>query len=132
MLPVTWETIRVALHVLAATIWVGGQLTLAALVPAIRQVSPEATRVAARRFAAVAWVAYAVLAATGVWNVAAVWPGVAGAYRTTLVVKISVVVLSGVTALAHQRARGPAALAVFSALSALSALLAVFLGVLLG
>ena len=32
MLPVTWATVRVFLHVLAATIWVGGQLTLAGLV----------------------------------------------------------------------------------------------------
>ena len=30
------ETLRLFLHVLAATIWVGGQLTLAALVPALR------------------------------------------------------------------------------------------------
>jgi len=31
-----WETIRLFLHVLAATVWVGGQITLAALVPALR------------------------------------------------------------------------------------------------
>lgn len=29
----SWDTIRLFLHVLAATIWVGGQITLAALVP---------------------------------------------------------------------------------------------------
>ena len=28
-----WDDIRVALHILAATVWVGGQITLAALVP---------------------------------------------------------------------------------------------------
>ena len=32
MLAVSWDTIRLFLHVLAATIWVGGQLVLAALV----------------------------------------------------------------------------------------------------
>ena len=31
MLTVSWDTIRLFLHVLAATIWVGGQLVLAAL-----------------------------------------------------------------------------------------------------
>lgn len=31
MLTVSWTTIRLFLHVLAATIWVGGQLTLPAL-----------------------------------------------------------------------------------------------------
>jgi len=29
MLPVSWDTIRLTLHVLAATVWVGGQFTLA-------------------------------------------------------------------------------------------------------
>ena len=33
MLAVSWDTVRLFLHVLAATIWVGGQLVLAALVP---------------------------------------------------------------------------------------------------
>ena len=33
MLSVNWDTIRLFVHVLAAAIWVGGQLTLAALVP---------------------------------------------------------------------------------------------------
>jgi uncharacterized membrane protein len=37
MLPVSWDTIRLFLHVLAATVWVGGQLTLAALVPVLRR-----------------------------------------------------------------------------------------------
>ncbi len=31
MLAVSWDTVRLFLHVLAATIWVGGQLALAAL-----------------------------------------------------------------------------------------------------
>jgi uncharacterized membrane protein len=31
MLSVNWDTIRLFLHVLAATVWVGGQITLAAL-----------------------------------------------------------------------------------------------------
>ena len=41
MLPVSWGTIRLTLHVLAATIWVGGQLTLAALVPALDASGPR-------------------------------------------------------------------------------------------
>lgn len=36
MLPAGWDTVRMFVHVLAATVWVGGQLTLAALVPALR------------------------------------------------------------------------------------------------
>ena len=37
MLAVSWDTIRLFLHVLAATIWVGGQLVLAVLVPVLRR-----------------------------------------------------------------------------------------------
>ncbi len=50
-------------------------------------------RAAARRFNQVAWIAFAVLIVTGIWNVAAVWPAVShsGSYRDTLIVKLSVV-----------------------------------------
>jgi putative copper export protein len=72
MLAVSWDTIRLFLHVLAATVWVGGQLTLAALVPVLRRLGAEIPRAAARRFNQVAWPAFAVLIVTGVWNVIAV------------------------------------------------------------
>ena len=64
---------------------------------------------------------------------AAVSPGVShGAhYRATLIVKLVVVGVSGVTAALHARARGKAGLAVFGALTGLSALGALFLGILL-
>ena len=55
MLTATWATIRVFLHVLAATIWVGGQLTLAGLVPGLRALGDDAPRRVARRFNAIAW-----------------------------------------------------------------------------
>ena len=58
MIAVSWDTVRLFLHVLAATIWVGGQLTLAALVPALRGFGREVTREAARRFNLVAWPAF--------------------------------------------------------------------------
>jgi len=47
------------------------------------------------------------------------------------VVKLIVVVISGVTAALHARARNPRWIAVFGALTGLSALAALFLGVLL-
>lgn len=131
MLGVSWTTVRLFLHVLAATVWVGGQLTLAALVPSLRRLGGEATRVAARRFSQVAWPAFAVLVATGVWNIAAERDEVTGRYRTTLVVKLVVVLVAGVAAAVHARSRRPAALAVFGALSGAAALAALFLGILL-
>ena len=132
MLAVSWDTIRLFLHVLAATIWVGGQITLAALVPVLRKFGAEVPGAVARRFNQVAWPAFAVLIATGVWNMAAVHSQIKGSYQTTLVIKLVVVAVSGVTAALHARAKNKAALAVFGALTGLSALAALFLGVLLG
>jgi putative copper export protein len=131
MLAVSWDTIRLFLHILAATVWVGGQITLAALVPALRRLGAEVPRAAAQRFNQVAWPAFAVLILTGIWNVAAVRSKVSGSYETTLIIKIVVVAISGVTAALHARARSRAGLAVFGALTGISALAAVFLGVLL-
>ncbi|MBS2963360.1 hypothetical protein KGA66_09910 [Actinocrinis puniceicyclus] len=131
MLAVSWDTVRLFLHVLAATVWVGGQLTLAALVPVLRGVGTEVPATAARRFNQVAWPAFAVLVATGVWNVIAERDKLDGAYNNTLMLKLVLVVLSGVSAFVHTRARSSAALAVFGALTGLSALGALFVGILL-
>ena len=108
----------------------GGQLVLAALVPVLRRTAADAPRAAARAFNRVAWPAFAVLIATGVENVLARGDG-GGRYRTTLVVKLVVVAVSGITAALHARATSRRALAVFGALPGWSALVALFLGVLL-
>jgi putative copper export protein len=133
MLSVSWDTVRLFLHVLAATVWVGGQLTLAVLVPVLRRFGAEVPRAAARRFNWAAWIAFAVLAGTGIWNIIAVSAEVShsASYRSTLIVKLVVVGISGVTAALHARARSAAGLAVFGALTGISALAALFLGVLL-
>ncbi|NKQ52437.1 hypothetical protein HFP15_06050 [Amycolatopsis sp. K13G38] len=131
MLAVSWTTVRLFLHVLAATIWVGGQLTLAALVPALRGLGAQVTATAARRFNQVAWPAFAVLVGTGVWNIVAEADKDTGHYRDTLIAKLAVVAISGLTAFLHARARSTAGLAVFGALTGVSALAALFLGVLL-
>jgi len=124
------ETLRLFLHVTAACVWVGGQLVLAALVPALRRVSPEAAPAAARQFARVAWPAFGVLVLTGAWNVAE--EGIrSGAYRATLVAKLVAVLVSGVAAYTHGRARNRATMAWTGALTGLAALVALLLGILL-
>ena len=132
MLAVSWDTVRLFLHVLAATIWVGGQLVLAALVPVLRRFG-DAVTAAARRFNQVAWIAFGVLIVTGIWNIAAVSPQVShsAGYQTTLVVKLVAVVISGITAALHIRSRTARGRAVLGALTGISALAALFLGVLL-
>ena len=131
MLPVSWDTIRLFLHVTAATIWVGGQFTLAGLVPGLRALSPDAPRAAARRFNLIAWPAYFVLIATGIWNVVAIEPAFDTAYGKTLMVKVVVAIFSGGAAFLHSISRSKSGLAIWGALSALSAIAALFLGVLL-
>jgi putative copper export protein len=131
MLGAGWDSVRLFLHVLAATVWVGGQLTLAALVPALRAAGPDVPGRAARAFNRIAWPAFVVLILTGIWNIAAEHDQVHGRYRTTLIVKLLVVLISGTTAAAHARSRTRTALAVFGALTGLTALGALFLGVLL-
>jgi putative copper export protein len=133
VLPVSWDTVRLFLHVLAATIWVGGQLTLAALVPVLRRFGAEVPGAAARRFNQVAWSAFGILIVTGIWNIVAVRSQVShsASYRTTLIVKLAVVVVSGVTAALHIRSRTARDRGIFGALTGISALAALFLGVLL-
>ena len=123
------EDLRLFVHLLAATVWVGGQLVLAALVPALRQVAPDAPRAAARAFSRVAWPAFAVLLVTGAWNVAAT--DADEGEQTTLLLKLAAVAGSGATAYLHAQATTVRARAVFGALTALSAVLALLLGVLL-
>ncbi len=132
MLSPSWDTIRLFLHVLAATIWVGGQLTLAGLVPVIRGVSPDATKLAARQFARLSWPAYGVLVVTGIWNLIALNPSAqSGAWNATLDVKLGVVLMAGVAAYAHQKSTSTLGLAVWGALTALFSLGALFIGILL-
>ena len=84
--------IRLSLHVLAATVWVGGQFTLAGLVPTARGLGEGAPKALARAFGRIQWPAYGVLVVTGLWNVSAVHAGQPQAWQAVLGVKIVVVV----------------------------------------
>jgi putative copper export protein len=122
--------VRLSLHVTAAAVWVGGQFTLAGLVPRLRALGPEATKTAAQGFARLAWPAYVVLVLTGMWNISAAHPSQqTSPWKVVLVVKIVVVVLAGVATLAHQRASSRRGLAVGGALSAATSIAALVLGV---
>jgi len=130
VIPVTATQIRLYIHVLAATVWVGGQLTLAGLVPGLRALDPNLPRTVARRFNRIAWPAFAVLVVTGLWNIAELDVTDASTdYQVTLFVKILVVALSGVSAGFHAGARSKVGLAVWGALTGVTALAALFLGV---
>ena len=131
MLPIDVESLRLFLHVLAATIWVGGQITLGGLVPVLRRAGADLPRLVARQFGRVAWTAYAVLVATGIWNMAAYDGKDRDGYQATIGIKLTLVALSGIAAYVHQRGRSRVALAAGGAASMLFALGALLLGVVL-
>ena len=126
------DAVRLSLHVLAAAIWVGGQFTLAGLLPTARGIGETVPRQLARAFARLMWPAYVVLLGTGIWNVVATQtPKPTSAWQVVLGIKIAVVLVSGLAAFLHTRATGRAAIASLGALAGLSAAAALVLGVVL-
>lgn len=155
MLPISATTIRLFLHVLAATVWVGGQITLGAVIPALRPApddpDPEAARVriraVAQRFQVAAWTAFAVLLLTGIWNLQALHVGDQSTeWLATLMAKLFCVAVTGAAAAIHilvaaprvraatdeaTRKRAAAFSGACEGISVLFAVAALFLGVLL-
>jgi len=125
------DGIRLSLHVLAAAVWVGGQITLAGLVPTARGIGPEAPKALARAFGRVQWPAFVVLLATGVWNMSAVSKGQPHAWQVLVGVKVAVVLLAGAAAYLHTRSTSKAGLAAWGAVSSLTSLAALVMGVFL-
>jgi uncharacterized membrane protein len=116
------QTVNVLLylHILGATVWVGGLIVVGALVPAIRDATDDRTviRAVARRFGVVSWIALAVQVVTGslllfdhVWS-------------ATLSVKISLVILSAILAAWHSLAARDQSPAVRGAIQGVIMLLA--------
>ena len=123
---------RLILHVLAATIWVGGQFTIAGLLPTLRSLGDEAPKKVAQAFGRLLWPAYAVLVVTGFWNISALTvKDASSAWKTVLIVKIVVVIIAGVAVFLHHRARTKQATAIWGAIGALASVAALCLGVFL-
>jgi putative copper export protein len=126
------DTLRLTLHVLAASIWVGGQFVMMGLVGPARRLGPDAAKTLARAFARLAWPAYAVLVVTGFWNISTFqWDDQTTAWKAVLIVKIVVVAAAGVGSLLHSRATSRPALAVWGSVAGLASVAALVMGVLL-
>lgn len=132
MLSPSTATIRLFLHVIAATIWVGGQFALAGVVPTLRRIAPDATKGVAQAFARVAWPAFGILVLTGMWNLMAIdITSTSGAYQGTVLLHIGLAMASGVFVAVHQFGQTKLALALGGALGALFSVIALFVGILL-
>jgi putative copper export protein len=124
--------IRLILHVLAASVWVGGQITVTGLLPTVRGLGDEAPKRVARALARLLWPAYGLLLVTGFWNLGAVHANQAGtAWDAVLYVKLAVVLLAGAAVLLHQRATSRTALAVWGSVGGVASIAALCLGVFL-
>lgn len=130
MIPFDAQLIRLFLHVLAATMWVGGQFTLVTLLPTVRTLGDDAPTKVARAFARLAWPSFAVLIITGTWNLFEVnFTDRSTGYQVALLVKLAVVALSGVGAAVHTIGKSKVMLAVGGSLGGLGAIGALFMGV---
>ncbi len=121
---------RLTLHVLAATVWVGGQLVLAGLLPTVRGLGADAPRRVAVAFGRLSWPAYWLLVATGLWNYLAMRHGVAtSSWTIVFSVKMLCVAVAGVGSYLHTKATTPRARGVYAGLGTLGSILALVLGV---
>jgi hypothetical protein len=94
-------------------------------------VAPAATVPVARTFAWVSWPAFVLLILTGLWS----YPfGIEmdKAFQSTMGVKLTLVILSGVGVLAHTVAKRAVFKSIWGAVGLLCALGAVLLGVVIG
>jgi len=124
--------LRLTLHILAATIWVGGQFVMLGLLPTARSLGGDATKSLARAFAKLSWPAFVVLVITGFWNVAALHGSTkTSGWNAVLGVKYVLVILAGLGAWLHGRAKSKAATGAWGSIAGLASILALVAGVLL-
>ena len=86
------------IHVLSATVWVGGLIVMAGLVPAVRRVTDDRTvlQAMARRFGAISWIALGILVLSGTTMLL-----IGFNLSTTLTAKIGLVFASAALAAWH-------------------------------
>lgn len=119
---------RLFLHVLAASVWVGGQIVLAGLVPTARTLGPDAPKAVANAFNRLAWPAFGLAVLTGLWNIMAIPMG--DLPHPWVELHVLAVILTAVGAVVHTQAKGnKAMLAVGGAMSSVFAIAAMYLGI---
>ena len=136
------DALRSFLHIVSVTVWVGGQIVVAGLVPLLRKVDKSAgpvpdgemtvTQQTARRFGRISWPFFALAIITGLWSIGEIaandeWSASTGTWQTLFFVKMALVAASGVGAWLHTRAQRAPERALFASLASLSALAALLI-----
>ena len=136
------DALRSFLHLLGVTVWVGGQIVVAGLVPLLRKVDRSAgpvaegemtaTQKAAHRFGRISWPFFALAIITGLWSLGEIaandeWATSEFIWKTMFLVKLALVAASGVGAWLHTRAQRAPERALFAGVASLSALAALLI-----
>jgi len=123
------DILRISLHVFAATVWIGGQVVLAGLLPTVRGFGPDAPGKIARAFGRLSWPAFWLLVATGIWNAASVGSPHGSGWDAVLGVKVLVVIVAGACVYAHTKVSSAQLRGITAGLGLLFSLVAMVLGV---
>lgn len=125
------DAIRIALHLLAMAVWIGGQIIMIALLPVLREVDGMAAK-GAQAFGRAAWPAFALAVVTGIWNILVVpMADVSTGYNAVLGIKLLLVVGAGVATFLHQRATTASMRGATAGIGFLASLIVVLLGTML-
>ena len=124
------DTIRIFLHVLAVTVWVGGQIVMMAILPVLKAANVEGLPAkVAQAFQNIAWPAMAVAIFTGVWNILALNSVEKSfGWSMTFGIKFLFVIASGAGALLHAKTDDPKKKGIFGAIGFVTAIIAMVLG----
>jgi putative copper export protein len=124
--------VRLSLHILAACVWLGGQIVVAGLLPTIRSLGEEAPRKVAQAFGRLSWPAFWLLILTGFWNYAAVHgSSQSSSWNAAFGAKMVMVVAAGVGIFLHARAKTPRTRGIYAGIGTLATLIAMVLGILI-
>lgn len=124
------DQIRTMLHLIGVCVWLGGQIVMLGLLPALRRLGGDAPKQAAAAYGRVAWPAFGLLVATGIWNILAIDLGdVSTGYNAGFGIKMILVVITGGAAAVHQSTSRPAMRGATGALGFVATIGALVLGV---
>lgn len=122
------DTIRTFFHLLGVTVWIGGQIVVGALVPALRKTGPDTTQRMAQRFNKIAWPAFIVIVFTGIWGLGENFDDYTASGKLGLFLKLGLVTASGMLAWLHTHSEKSSRKGMFAAGALLTALAAMLIG----